>query len=40
MFLVILRVVVVQENGRIVKTGDVSLAKLLEREGYRGIYGS
>ncbi|XP_042423341.1 probable ATP-dependent transporter ycf16 [Zingiber officinale] len=30
----------IMENGRIVKTGDVSLAKLLEREGYRGIYGS
>ncbi|KAG6526370.1 ABC transporter I family member 6, chloroplastic-like [Zingiber officinale] len=30
----------IMENGRIIKTGDVSLAKLLEREGYRGIYGA
>ncbi|RWV84130.1 hypothetical protein GW17_00054188, partial [Ensete ventricosum] len=26
-----------QEEGMIVKTGDVSLAEQLEREGYRGI---
>ncbi|XP_073296905.1 ABC transporter I family member 6, chloroplastic-like [Primulina huaijiensis] len=27
----------IMENGRIVKTGDVSLAKILEREGYKAI---
>lgn len=27
----------VQENGSIVKTGDISLAKLLEKEGYKGL---
>lgn len=28
-----------QENGRIIKTGDNSLAKLLEKEGYKAISG-
>ncbi|GAB2287525.1 ABC transporter I member 6, chloroplastic [Dionaea muscipula] len=27
----------IMENGRIVKTGDISLAEVLEKEGYRGI---
>lgn len=29
----------IMENGRIVKTGDISIAKLLEREGYKAIAG-
>lgn len=29
-----------QEDGRIVRTGDISLAKQLEQEGYRGISAS
>lgn len=29
-----------QENGRIVKTGDISIAKTLEKEGYKAISAS
>lgn len=28
---------VIQENGKIVKTGDISIAKTLEKEGYKAI---
>ncbi|CAN4095970.1 unnamed protein product [Withania somnifera] len=30
----------IMENGRIVKTGDISIAKILEKEGYKAISGA